>query len=354
MRSPAYPGVSKRRPPWAVRRPPVCWFIGPARDDLHLPAPTSSSTLQAGHLSSHPHPISPPGPCQPARIVLPLALAATPPPRAPPETGPPLAYLTRLNVPAPCRPVLSRVLAHPGHHPLHHLPPGKPPPPPLTSLLFLLLARPARASAGAWPVLSRHPAHPFTPPTRFFLSYPTAPAGPRRQGRRPPGPFSCPRALASSSGPAPLPDAAPPRARRSAANPPTPCSTSRGETPNPRLHHLPPGKPPNRPLPITSATARTAPACFSPLPRGKTPRPPRSTALPPGKPKNPPPPITRLNPPPPCSTSSSPPERRRTTPARVVPVARARRLIWAGPSRAPGLAHCVVSDLLLPARSPVP
>ena len=85
----------------------------------------------AVHLSSHPHPISPPGPCQPARIVLPLALAAPPPPRAPPEAGPPLACLSRLNVPAPCRPVLSRVLAHPGHHPLHHLPPGKSPNRPL-------------------------------------------------------------------------------------------------------------------------------------------------------------------------------------------------------------------------------
>ena len=198
------------------------------------------------HLSSHPHPISPPGPCQPARIVLPLALAATPPPRAPPEAGPPLAYLSRLNVPAPCRPVLSRVLAHPGHHPLHHLPPGKPPPhtpslfscyspgppehppapaprarlfirrrpisrcrpiwasPPrnpaparapahcvVSDLLLPSLRSPpelTRASAGAWPVLSRHPAHPFTPPTRFFLSCPTAPAGPPPAGERTPGP----------------------------------------------------------------------------------------------------------------------------------------------------------------------
>ena len=173
-------------------RPPLA-FAGSSGLPEMTRAPTSTHHFlhpAAVHLSSHPHPISPPGPCQPARIVLPLALAATPPPRAPPEAGPPLAYLTRLNVPAPCRPVLSRVLAHPGHHPLHHLPPGKPPP--HTPSLFSCYS----------------PGPPEHPP---------APGPPLRS---------------------PEPTGSPSPARHPA------CFPSARD----RLHHLPPGKPPNRTL----------------------------------------------------------------------------------------------------------
>ena len=115
-----HPSTYARRTPYrsssshpvAPRQAPPCRAPYPPRPDSTMqsqhsaitpagypPAPpemTRASTSAhfflhpaAVHLSSHPHPISPPGPCQPARIVLPLALAAPPPPRAPPEAGPP-------------------------------------------------------------------------------------------------------------------------------------------------------------------------------------------------------------------------------------------------------------------------
>ena len=150
------------------------------------------------------------------------------------------AYLTRLNVPAPCRPVLSRVLAHPGHHPLHHLPPGKPPPhtpslfscyspgppehPPAPAprarlfirrrpisrrqptVLFRISCSPRYVRRPSWPerppapgpcCLGTRPTLSPRRPASFSATPPHLPA-PRRQGKEPP---ALP-ALAGTPGPA--------------------------------------------------------------------------------------------------------------------------------------------------------
>ena len=49
-------------------------------------------------------------------------------------------------------------------------------------------SRPAPCLPALGPCCLGTPAHPFTPPTRFFLSYPTAPAAPPPAGERTPGP----------------------------------------------------------------------------------------------------------------------------------------------------------------------
>lgn len=193
--------------------------------------------------------------------------------------------------------MLSRVLAHPGHHPLHHLPPGKPPP--HTPSLFSCYSPgpPEHPPAPGPPLRSpeptgspspaRHPAcfpsardrlhhlPPGKPPNRTLqhLFLPRSPPSPRRPGPLPcsytrphwaPGPLLAPGAPslsppAGERGTHPTPSSCPPALASSSS---MPCLA----LPEPPPANLAP-TPPHRPvfLPYPAGTPKTPHPCPEPL-----------------------------------------------------------------------------------------
>lgn len=233
--APAAPGPVSRTPPHRASSVPNLVLVHNTTHKKTHP-PNHHHTCPDQHLP----------PVHPARLPTPTCARRNPSSPSTPG-GRPTPRLPNAAK-RPSTPATTRVLAHPGHHPLHHLPPGKPPPhqparplparpsihqhpaprvrlfirrrpiwasPPrnpaparapahcvVSDLLLPSLRSPpelTRASAGAWPCClgTRPTLGPRAPPVRRrarIIPHPTTPASiiyPRGKPATPPP--SCPR-----------------------------------------------------------------------------------------------------------------------------------------------------------------